>query len=99
VVQEIFHRFIAIRRPEMGIAMASDVMTSFAPLLPVTHAVMARLPDLVGRYPRLAARDLIHVATCLEEGIEAIVSPDHGFDEVTEIRRIDPTAPGDSLSR
>jgi predicted nucleic acid-binding protein len=52
---------------------------------------MRRLPDLVGQYPRLAARDLIHVATCLHEGIGEIASTDRGFDEVAGIRRIDPT--------
>jgi predicted nucleic acid-binding protein len=48
------------------------------------------MPDLVARYPRLTARDLVHVATCLEEGIAEIVTPDRSFDVVAEIRRIDP---------
>jgi predicted nucleic acid-binding protein len=90
VVQEILHRFIAIRRPRTGAAMAIDVLSTFAPLLPVTHAVVERLPDLVERYPHLTARDLIHVATCLEEDIDSVVSPDRGFDDVSEITRIDP---------
>ncbi len=92
VVQEILHRFVAIGRPEVGAAMARDVLDAFEPVLPVTHGVMRRMPDLLGRYPALSARDLVHVATCLEEGIEAIVSPDRGFDQVPEIRRIDPPA-------
>ena len=92
VVQEILHRFVAIGRPEVGAAMARDVLDAFEPVLPVTHGVMRRMPDLLGRYPALSARDLVHVATCLEEGIEAIVSPDRGFDQVREIQRIDPAA-------
>ena len=91
-VQEILHRFVAIGRPEVGAAMARDILDAFEPVLPVTHRVMRRMPDLLGRYPALSARDLVHVATCLEEGIEAIVSPDRGFDQVREIRRIDPAA-------
>jgi predicted nucleic acid-binding protein len=90
VVQEILHRFVAIGRPEVGAAMARDVLDAFEPVLPVTHGVMRRMPDLLGRYAALSARHLVHVATCLEEGIEAIVSPDRGFDQVREIRRIDP---------
>lgn len=90
VVQEIAHRFLSIRRPEMAMRLASDVLDLFAPVLPVTHAVMRRLPDLIEQYPSLAARDLVHIATCLHEGITAIVSPDHGFDQVAELRRIDP---------
>ena len=92
VVQQILHRFIAIGRPEIGAAMARDVLDAFEPVLPVTHGVMRRMPDLLGRYPTLAARGLVHVATCLKEGIEAIVSQDRGFDQVREIRRIEPHA-------
>jgi predicted nucleic acid-binding protein len=90
VVQEILHRFLAIRRPEVGAAMAGQVMDAFAPVLPVTHGVMRRVPRLVVAYPRLSARDLIHVATCIGEGIDTIVSPDRGFDQVREVRRLDP---------
>jgi predicted nucleic acid-binding protein len=90
VIQEILHRYISIRRAAPGIALAREVAAAFRPLLPITHAVAERLPDLVQRYPRLTARDIIHVATCLEEGIDTIVSPDRGFDEVSEIERRDP---------
>lgn len=90
VVQEIFHRFMALRRPEHGASIAADTLDLFAPVLPVTHAVMRRMPELVAVHPTLAARDLVHVATCLQEGITDIVSPERGFDMVTGIRRIDP---------
>jgi predicted nucleic acid-binding protein len=92
VVQEILHRFTAIGRPETGAAMARDALDLFAPVLPVTHAVMRRMPELVETHPTLAARDLVHVATCLQEGIGDIVSPDRGFDLVRGIRRIDPAS-------
>jgi predicted nucleic acid-binding protein len=90
VVQEILHRFVAIRRPDLGARMARDALDLFAPVLPITHAVMDRMPDLVARYPSLAARDLVHVATCLEEGIGVILSPNRGLDAVRELRRIGP---------
>lgn len=90
VIQEILHRFTAIRLPDVGATMAEETLDLFAPVLPVTHAVMRRMPELVRRYPSLAARDLVHVATCREQGIDAIVSPDRGFDSVTEITRLDP---------
>lgn len=90
VVQEILHRFLAIGRPQTGVHMATDVMDMLAPVLPITHGLMRRLPQLVERYPELSARDLIHVATCIAEGIDTIVSPDRGFDDVREIRRLDP---------
>lgn len=90
VVQEILHRFVSIRRPEIGIAMARVTMDAFAPVLPITHALMRRVPDLAARYPSLSARDLVHAATCIHEGISEIITPDRGFDQVAELRRIDP---------
>jgi predicted nucleic acid-binding protein len=94
VIQEILHRFSSIRRRDVGEAQARDAMDFFAPVLPITHALMRRVPDLAARYPSLAARDLIHVATCVHEGITEIISPDRGFDGVAEVRRIDPAAFG-----
>lgn len=91
VVQEIVHRFLAIRRPDIATRLAVDVLDLFAPVLPITHALMRRVPDLARKYPSLSARDLVHLATCIHEGITEIISPDHAFDEVAEVRRIDPT--------
>jgi predicted nucleic acid-binding protein len=90
VVQEILHRFISLRRPDVGLVQAAQAMDFFAPVLPITHALMRRVPDLAIKYPSLAARDLVHVATCIHEGITDIISPDRGFDQVAEVRRIDP---------
>jgi predicted nucleic acid-binding protein len=95
VVQEILHRFVAIKRADLGARMARDALDLFAPVLPMTHAVMERMPELVERYPALAARDLVHVATCFESGLDTIISPDRGFDSVAQLRRVDP---GDNLA-
>jgi len=92
VVQEIAHRFLSLRRPDLARERMADALDLFAPVLPMTHALMRRIPDLAAAYPGLAARDLVHVATCIHEGIGEIISPDRAFDDVREIRRIDPTA-------
>lgn len=68
-----------------------EALDLFAPVLPITHALMRRLPDLATKYPSLGARDLVHVAICIHEGITDLISPDRGFDQVAEVRRIDPT--------
>ncbi len=88
VVQEVLHRFVAIRRPDIGAQLARDALDLFAPVVPITHRVMDRMPELVARYPMLAARDLVHVATCVENEIATIVSADRGFDGVAELRRV-----------
>ncbi|HEX7222590.1 MAG TPA: type II toxin-antitoxin system VapC family toxin [Candidatus Limnocylindrales bacterium] len=90
VLQEILHRYVAINRASDGVALAEQTMDLFAPVMPITHALMRRIPDLARRYPALSARDLIHVATCVHEGMTEIVSADSGFDGVREIRRIPP---------
>lgn len=90
VIQEIVHRYTAIGRRSEGAELATRSLDLFAPVLPITHALMRRVPELVVRYPGLAARDVIHVATCLHEGITDMVSADRAFDAVAEIRRIDP---------
>jgi predicted nucleic acid-binding protein len=91
VVQEVVHRFLSVKRPEYARQLATDVLDLFAPVLPITHVLMRRVPELAGKYPSLQARDLVHVATCIHEGITDIVSPDRAFDTVTELRRIDPS--------
>ncbi|HET9520368.1 MAG TPA: type II toxin-antitoxin system VapC family toxin [Candidatus Limnocylindrales bacterium] len=90
VVQEILHRYLSIGRAAGGIALAEETMDLFAPVLPITHALMRRVPQIARRYPALSARDLIHVATCIHEGITEIISTDRGFDAVQEVRRIPP---------
>jgi predicted nucleic acid-binding protein len=90
VIQEILHRFLSIGRPESGATLVERTQDLMAPVLPITHALMRRVPLLAGRYPFLAARDVVHIATCIHEGITDIITPDRGFDQVTELRRIDP---------
>lgn len=70
--------------------MAATTLDLFAPVLPVTDGVMRRMPELFLEYPDMTARDLVHVATCLSVGIDLIVSPDRGFDQVTDLKRLDP---------
>jgi predicted nucleic acid-binding protein len=90
VVQEILHRYISLDRPDLAGTVALDALDLFAPVVPITHALMRRVPELARKYPQLDARDVVHVATCIHEGITEIVSPDKAFDQVAELRRIDP---------
>jgi predicted nucleic acid-binding protein len=91
VIQEILHRFVLIRRPAIGVQMARAMLDAFGPILPVTHSVMTRVPALLERYPGLATRDLVHVATCLEERIDTIVTTDIALSQVAEVRCIHPS--------
>jgi predicted nucleic acid-binding protein len=90
VVQEIVHRYLSMHQPQTGREMANHALDVFAPVLPVTHDVMQRTVDLLERYQTVQSRDLVHVATCLVNGIDSIISPDTDFDAIAEITRIAP---------
>ena len=95
VVQEILHRFLSHPpAADRDAAWRARSWTCSHRSFPSHMRVMRRVPELVARYPALSARDLLHVATCIGEGIDTIVSPDRGFDQVREIRRLDPTEVG-----
>lgn len=76
----MLYRYGLIGRRSGGVDLTREILSQFKPLLPYTHAVARRL------------RDLVHVATCIEERIGTIITPDRGFDEVTEVHRLDPVA-------
>lgn len=94
VVQEILHRFTAGGRHDVGARMARYTLDLFAPVVPVSHEVMGLMPDLVRRYRTALARDLVHVATCIGEGIPAVITPDIDFDSFEEVDRLAPDDPG-----
>jgi predicted nucleic acid-binding protein len=68
--------------------LARDAHALFTPLLPVTDETFAQALTL--RAEGLGANDRLHVATCLENAIDAIVTADAAFDRVPGLRRIDP---------
>ncbi len=90
VHQEILHRYLAI-----GLnAKAREVSEDFEAMVPRVFGVsmddvrLAR--DLSATYSRLPARDLLHVAVMLNNGVTRILSADRHFDAISEIQRVDP---------
>jgi predicted nucleic acid-binding protein len=89
VVQEILHRFARGQR-QIGSRMARSVLDLFTAILPVERLTIADGVARYENYPELSARDALHVATCVVNGIADIVSVDTGFDSVADVRRVDP---------
>lgn len=91
-IQEILYRYGAIRRWEIGVAMANSLMH----LVPVIHPInlndMNRAIDLFKMYaPRgVTARDVVHAAVMMNRGLKNIVSTDSHFDLIKGITRVDP---------
>lgn len=57
---------------------------------PMLAEDVRRANEMADRYPRLSARDLIHVAIAVRAGATHIVTADSAFDVVSEIERLDP---------
>jgi predicted nucleic acid-binding protein len=90
ILQEIIHRYLSLQRSQQAIQVVQDVMTLIPRVLPVTRADIKRACELVPKYPTLKARDLMHVAVMLENGLTHILSTDRHFDQVSQVERIDP---------
>ncbi len=88
VLQEILHRYVAIDRRD-AIQPAFDALIGVVDeVVPVEEADVLRARDLVIRTKVLSARDALHVAVMLGQGITRIMSFDADFDRVPGIVRI-----------
>lgn len=88
--QEILHRYLSLGLPDKARQISIKLETLIPTALPVTMANVRRAGKLSERYPSLKARNLIHVAVMLENGISRILSTDTQFDQVSEVERVDP---------
>lgn len=88
VLQEILHRYAALRLPEALGPCFETTLGIVDEVLPVTLEDAIEARNLFLRYPGLSARDALHAAVMHRHGIEEILTYDAGFDAVPWIRRI-----------
>jgi len=91
VLEELWH--LELRGRPAGLSGATRAAYRLmTPLLPVTDATVASAleVELELDLDGLGANDRVHVAACLENGIETIVTADSGFEDASGLRRIDP---------
>jgi uncharacterized protein len=91
---ELIHEFACVRIRQgatrrMAVADARDIAGT-SRLYPVDRADIDRALDLWCEHDRLDMRDAIFAAQALNRGIDAILSPDRGFDGIEHLQRIDP---------
>lgn len=89
-LQEILHRYRAIRRWEDGRRVYDLARTLVPVVLPVTVTVLDAARDLLDRHPSLMARDALHAAVALQHAGGEICSFDGDFDEIPGVRRSEP---------
>lgn len=88
VIQEILHRYTAIRRRD-AIGPCVDALLGLADeIFSVEVEDVLRARDLLAGAEQLSARDAIHVAVMRRYGVRRILSFDAGFDGVVGIERI-----------
>ena len=94
VLQEILHRYRAIRRWKEGSKVYDQARRLVPVVIPVGVEILDRARALLDDYPQLIARDALHAAVVQEHGLKAICSYDRDFDRVKGVKRIQPPAVG-----
>jgi predicted nucleic acid-binding protein len=90
VLQEILHRYRAIGRWDDG-RRAYDVTRQLFPnVVPVTAAILDRARRVLDADGLIHARDALHAAVAMMEGMEGVLSFDRHFDRIKGIVRIEP---------
>ncbi len=90
VLQEILHRYRAIRQWQRGEAIYLLARKVIPVVLPITAEVMDVACALLSEIPRLTARDALHAAVYRASGAALLCSYDRDFDLVPGMRRVTP---------
>ena len=89
IFQEILYRYHSIGKKDIAHQTCELLKDIADPILPVTLEDITRAMSLMNQY-RVPVRDAIHTATMLNHNIRHIISTDTHFDQIPEIKRIQP---------
>jgi uncharacterized protein len=91
---ELIHEFAYVRARRSAVrghaAQSARDIAELCPLQAVRRADVTRALDLWCEHEQLDMRDAIFAAQALNHGVNAILSPDRGFDGIDGLERIDP---------
>ncbi len=90
VLQEILHFYRNQRDVALGVDLVGSLLTMFPSPLEITVPVLVTAGETLRVHPHLQARDAIHAAVVLEQGLDGIISADRGFDGIPGVTRFDP---------
>ena len=90
VLQEILHRYRALKRWQEGRLVYDTARMLFPEVLAVTGEVMDRARQLMDEQSGFMARDALHAAVVAVYGLASITSFDPDFDRVTWLKRVEP---------
>jgi uncharacterized protein len=91
VLQELIHRYLALRIWPQGRAVVRDFgMLMSGRIEPLFDTDILAAAGLADRDSGLSGRDLVHLAVMARVGSAAVISADRDFDRAGDIRRFDP---------
>ena len=88
VLQEILHRYHAIRRPDAVQPAFDAVLGAVDEVYPIERTDVEQAKSLMLGLAPLSARDAVHVAVMKRRGVPRVLSFDAGFDAVGWIERV-----------
>ena len=88
------YRYRSIKRWTDGRKVYDLARQIFPEVIPVTSEVLDHARHLLDANRGLAARDALHAAVVIGEGLEAICTYDRDFDGIPGVRRIEPAKGG-----
>ncbi len=90
VLQEILHRYRALKRWNEGRLVYDTARIVFPEVLAVTGEVMDGARRLMDEHSGLMARDALHAAVVAAYRLASITSFDQNFDRVAGLQRVEP---------
>ena len=90
VLQEILHRYSALKLWKTGRRLYDHVRVVLPRVVPVTGEVIDHARTLLDDVPQLMARDALHAAVAITTGATAFCSYDRDFDRIAGVRRVEP---------
>ena len=88
VYQEILHRYMSTRKPEMIDEAFRNLDDIVDKVFDIGKPDMQSAREILRALPRISAQDALHVAVMRRQGITRILSFDRGLDDVPGIERI-----------
>ena len=88
VLQEILHRYTAIRRPEFIDPAFQTLLGVVDVVFPIDHNDVERARRILHTTSRLSARDALHGAVMQRHDVDRVMTFDSGFDDIPRLVRI-----------
>lgn len=89
VLQEILFRYHALGRLDLA-GRVYDLFVALLPqVLPVTLADTDQARGLLASTPGISARDAVHGAVMINNGVERVATFDRGFDRLGRVTRVE----------